>query len=115
MNLEKCKCLNLPIDYSNFYSENFVGIDETNGRFGEVTIQQCKSCNSFWIRYFVEYESFSKSGRWFTGIIKKENDIKEITPENSVEYIESLDWYFYGGSYFRTTGKKGNGRFPVDL
>ena len=29
--------------------------------------------------------------------------------EKAIKYIESLDWYFFGGSYFDSTGKVGKG------
>ena len=32
-----------------------------------------------------------------------------LTPYAAAEFIKSQPWYFYGGSYFRTTGKKGRG------
>jgi hypothetical protein len=36
-------------------------------------------------------------------------------PENAVEYLESLDWYVYGGSYFESTGEFGQGKLRLDL
>ena len=108
-----CSCHTPPLHYSDYESE-YLGIDRTNGRFGEVTLERCTKCKAYWLRYFVEYESFSESGRWYRGLIPKE-DIPQITPENSVAFLTSLDWYLYGGSYFRTTGKIGNGTIYVDL
>jgi hypothetical protein len=108
-----CSCLKLPIDYSNFTS-SYLGVDHTNGRYADISVEQCKLCNRKWLRYFVEYESFSKSGRWYLGIISDE-DLLEMTPENSIAYIENLDWYFYGGSYFSSVGAIGKGKAIVDL
>ena len=113
MNIENCKCHNPPFLYSD-YTKHYVGIDETNGRFGEVTFKTCKYCNSLWLHYYVTYEAFSQSGRWYRGLITQ-SDAENITPENSVNYLKSLKWYFYGGSYFNTSGKKGSGRVSVDL
>ena len=113
MKLEKCTCHNPPLHHTDFKRIRFVGIDETKGRYGRVTIEKCKHCNSLWLKYFVEYESFSKSGRWFRGQIDKENS-KKITPENSVEYLRSLAWYLYGGSYFDHNGRKGSENIRVD-
>ena len=113
MSKENCKCHNPPILYLD-YTKHFIGTDETNGRFGEVTIEKCKHCNSLWLHYFVEYESFSKSGRWYRGLITQENSTN-ITPENSIDYLKSLEWHLYGGSYFNATGKKGSGNILVDL
>jgi len=38
-----------------------------------------------------------------------------LTPERAVPILESLPWHFYGGSYFRSTGKRGTGPIFVDL
>lgn len=108
-----CACEKPTSTYTEFRTSE-LGIDKTNGRFAEVSIQQCKLCQRIWIRYFVEYESFSKSGRWYKGIVSKK-DRPQITPENAVEYLESLDWYIYGGSYFESTGEFGQGKLIVDL
>jgi len=108
-----CSCLKLPIENTNFAS-SILGVDNTNGRYADVTVEQCKLCNRKWLRYFVEYESFTKSGRWYRGIVS-DNDLLEITPENSIAYIEKLDWYIYGGSYFSSTGAIGKGKALVDL
>ena len=62
----------------------------------------------------MEFESFSKSGRFYKGIVTNKN-LPKLTPENSIAYIEKLDWYIYGGSYFSTSGKFGNGKANVDL
>jgi hypothetical protein len=101
-----------------FYADDFhiteIGIDETYGRFGEVTIQTCKSCQSKWLRYFVEYEAFSESGRWYRGLISDEV-ANTGTPETAVEILEGLDWFIRGGSYFKTPGQRGSGRVRVDL
>jgi hypothetical protein len=104
--------MGLPVDYGNFESTH-LGCDETNGRFGEVNLQKCKQCSSIWLHYFVEYESMSKSGRWYRGIISDETS-KHLTPESAVLCLDQLDWHFYGGSYFEKSGK-GKGKVNVDL
>lgn len=110
---DSCTCMTPPFHHSEFESAE-IGVDETKGRFGEVTIEKCKRCSRKWLRYFVEYEAFPKSGRWYRGLIS--HDIANtITPQSAVEILEGLDWYFYGGSYFETAGKKGSGPIFVDL
>ncbi len=107
-----CKCHKPPLLFSD-YKSRLVGIDTTNGRYGEVTIEKCVHCKSRWLHYLVEYESFSRSGRWYRGLISKKT-IKTITPENAVDVLKSLEWYLYGGSYFSSTGQKGQGHVNVD-
>ncbi len=113
MNTENCKCHNPPILSSNF-TKNFIGIDTKNGRFGEVTIENCKYCNSKWLHYFVEYESFSGSARWYRGLISEE-EVPNITPANAVDKLKALEWYLFGGSYFNSTGERGSGKISIDL
>ena len=102
-----------PFHYSDFESTE-IGVDKTNGRFGEVSIETCKRCNRKWLRYFVEYEEFSKSGRWYRGLISEEV-ASTVTPQSAVEVLGNLDWHFSGGSYFETTGRRSSGPIHVDL
>lgn len=81
----------------------FRGYDETNGRFGEVSILRCRTCRRFRLRYFVEYEGFSGSGRWGRGLID-EADIERTTPGNGIEHLHALPWFLYGGSYWGKAG-----------
>lgn len=97
------------------YEKKDIGIDETVGRFGEVSILKCKLCGKMWLHYFVEYEAFSQSGRWYSGLISDEI-AQTVTAETAVRVLESLDWYHYGGSYFRESGiRKGSGTVSVNL
>jgi hypothetical protein len=81
-----------------------VGTDLTDGRYAEVEVGECTACGLLWLRYFVEYEAFSNSGRWARGIIGR-IEAEQMTPERAQAYLESLPAYLYGGSYF--DGKSG--------
>lgn len=105
-----CACSNPPFSSDNYITRS-VGIDHTNSRYGEVSILQCKFCNTLWIEYFYE-NNYSESGRWFKGRISEELS-KNILPEQTVAYLEQLDEYFYGGSFFRTIGAKGKGKLHL--
>lgn len=105
--VDDCVCLTPPFATSAFASRA-VGVDRSEGRFGEVTIETCLQCGRNWLRYFVEYEAFPESGRWYRGLLPAER-AGAVTPGSAVAILEALDWYFYGGSYFRTTGKIGSG------
>lgn len=102
-----------PFDFMDYDSEP-LGIDDTNGRFGEVSVETCKACGRKWLHYLVEYEALSNSGRWYRGLVTAEM-LRGLKPESAVALLESLPWHFYGGSYFQTTGRKGSGRVWVDL
>jgi hypothetical protein len=96
------------------YDSVSLGVDETRGRYGEVTVETCKACGSVWLRYLVEYEFFSESGRWYRGRVTPEM-VESLKPEQAPELLASLPWYFYGGSYFRTLGREGSGPLSIDL
>lgn len=112
-----CLCTQLPQPYDHYQDIRFIGSDETEGRFGEVRLKQCKRCGRYWLHYFVEYEPLSESGRYFMGEIPVET-AETMTPETAIPYLESLDWHLYGGSYFlksdhRGKGKSSNQHIPV--
>jgi hypothetical protein len=96
--LTGCACEHGSASYRRFESRD-LGCDETDGRFAEVTLDRCRTCGRLWLRYLVEYEAFSRSGRWARGLIS-DDAASTITPEAAVPYLNRLDWYLYGGSYF---------------
>lgn len=106
--MDKCRCMTPPFDFRDFDARP-VGTDTTNGRFGEVSVETCKACGAKWLHYFVEFEAFSESGRWYRGLVTADM-VAALTPEGSVSLLEQLPWYFAGGSYFNSTGHKGSGR-----
>lgn len=110
--MSHCVCLEPPFHYTNFDSHP-VGIDETNGRFGDVSIETCKQCGRKWLRYFVAYEAFPRSGRWYRGLITDEM-VGRVTPETAVSLLENLEWRFCGGSYFNSTGFRHTGPLFLD-
>jgi hypothetical protein len=104
--MAECLCMTPPFVFLDYEFE-LLGLDETNGRFGEVSLQTCKACGRQWLHYFFEYEVFLKSGRWFRGLVPAEQ-LVSLSPESAVELLESLPRYFYSGSYFETTGRQGS-------
>lgn len=113
---EDCRCLkDCPPDGVRHYSwfeSTALGVDETSGRFAEVSLERCKACGRLWIRYYVEYEAFSQSGRWAAGLIS-EQDAATIKPEQVADYLAKLEWCIIGGSYYRRPGKRTN--YPGDI
>lgn len=86
-------------------NERYLGSDETDGRFGEVYIWECTDCNTLWLRYFLDYHWHRASGRWFRGLITAET-AATLKAEEAIDYLNTLDWYFRGGSFFETKGEK---------
>jgi hypothetical protein len=93
-----CVCEQGGARFTEFETQD-VGCDETEGRFADVTLNRCRSCGRLWLRYLVEYEAFSRSGRWARGLIGEEA-AQSITPQAAVDHLNGLEWYLYGGSYF---------------
>lgn len=91
-----------------------LGDDRRNGRFGAVTLHTCPACGAPWLHYQVEYEAFSRSGRWFCGRLD-ESSAARVSASNAIATLAALPWYWAGGSYFDGGVSKGSGPVPVDL
>lgn len=104
MNESKCPCQTPPFDYKDLPRRR-IGVDTTEGRYADVSIEQCTRCGQRWLRYFFENESFSRSGRWYRGPISEET-AQQVTPDNATEILQQIGWYFRGGSYFDSTGSR---------
>ncbi len=113
MSADVCRCLSEPLSFDQYDKIIFLGIDDTHGRFGEVNILRCKTCGRYWLHYFVEYESFRGSGRYFMGLVTPET-AETLSPDRAVEYLNSLDWHLYGGSYFFGRKGRASGQVYVD-
>jgi len=100
-------CLEPPFLRSDFDS-TFVGVDDQSGRFGEVRIEQCQSCGRRWLTYFFEIEGITESGRWYRGEIGPD-DGTPLAPTAALAIIGNLEWYFVGGSYYRSEGTRTSG------
>jgi hypothetical protein len=72
--------------------------------FAEVSVLVCQSCGQHWLRYFYEQEAFTASGRWYLGAVTP-GQLSVLTAGNAKSLLDSLDWYYYGGSYYG--GRKG--------
>lgn len=90
-----CPCLEGDVFFQNFERRE-VGDDSD---FGEVSVNKCKRCGRDWLEYFIEYESFSAAGRWFRGVVAPEA-ANSVKPSEAKATLESLEWYFRGGSAF---------------
>jgi hypothetical protein len=112
VSLHYCRCYSPPFRQNDFLSTP-LGIDKTNGRFGEVSVETCAHCGKTWLRYVVEYEAFTASGRWFRGPISQA-EIAGLSPEEAVPFLERLSWHFKGGDYFSSSGQRCSGAVRAD-
>src|SRR5687768_15008578 len=108
-----CDCDNIhrPIGDS---ATTDLGTDLRNGRSGQVTLHRCAECGAHWLHYEVEYEAFSKSGRWFCGRLDGPA-VSTVSAANAIGTLAGLPWYWAGGSYFGDEVGKGSGAVPVDV
>lgn len=110
---DQCECLRCgPKDCDKMV----VGVDETHGRYGDVSVLTCRGCRRRWLYYFAEYEAFTASGRWILGILPDSHPLP-LTPQNAVPILNTLPWYIYGGSAFHSSppGRRARGNAPADL
>lgn len=112
MSDKQCSCLDEPRSFDQYEEVRRLGVDPTSGRYGEVGLLRCKRCGRYWLRYQVEYEAFTGSGRYFMGLITLEK-AESLAPDEAFDYLNQLDWHLYGGSYF--FGKKGRSTGKVDV
>lgn len=82
-----------------------LGMDK---EYGESSLWECVPCGRLWLRWFHENEAFSRSGRWYRGVV---SDSDGITAENAKSILEALPSYVFGGSYF--DGKVGQSSGPI--
>jgi hypothetical protein len=109
----RCKCLD-PECRSHSFHDTDIGVDQTNSRFGNVSLFDCRNCGSRWLHYAVGDEAWAQSSRWYRGLISVKQS-RSVTPENAREILASLSWYFYGGRDFETDGRQGCGPVSADL
>jgi hypothetical protein len=103
-----CPCLGHGPAAQDIIEERDIGTDKTDGRYADVTLTRCARCHRLWLKYFVEYEAFSQSGRWCQTVISYE-DAEKMTPERAPAYLATAPWHIYGGSYFNNTRHRGSG------
>lgn len=103
-----CSCLDGKFHFIDF-SIKYLGWDE---EYGVSSILTCRRCGRQWLRYFYEHESYSKSGRWYCGIL--EIYLAEtVDADNAKHLLETMEWYFRGGSFYSGDVTKSSG--PIKL
>jgi hypothetical protein len=103
-----CTCLSDGPRNPDVIDKRYIGCDETSGRFADVTLLRCSRCRRLWLRYAVEYEAFSRSGRWAEAPIG-EKEAETMTPEAAAAFFDHAEFYIYGGSRYGHSGRRGSG------
>jgi hypothetical protein len=100
---ESCTCFAaLP---TNLIGAKDLGLDS---QLAEVSVLICQDCGQHWLRYFYEVEAFTGSGRWYLGAITPEQ-FGTLVLEQAKGTLETLSWYYYGGSYYQGRNGKTSG------
>lgn len=106
-----CDCAQADAPAATFTPWRRIGVDKTAGRFAEVEVLSCCKCGDLWLRYAVEYEGASRSGRWARGRVEADK-ATSLSPQGAPAHLESLPDYVFGGSYFGGTASEGSGPMP---
>jgi hypothetical protein len=100
-----CRCLECGPRAPDIAYEGELGIDVTDGRFANVSLQICSGCGRGWLHYLQEAEYETAAGRWAEALIDPD-DASAMTPERAAEYIGTAPWRIVGGSYYGSAGKR---------
>ena len=103
-----CGCFTAP--YNHLENHKELGMDD---KYAVVSLLICSVCGQVWLRYFYEIEAFTASGRWYLGAIQAEQAAL-MTLENAKVALESLAWYFYGGSYYGGQSGRSSGQIYLN-
>ena len=86
----------------------FLGTDD---RYAEISVDRCTDCGRNWLRYQLEVEHLSRSGRWYRGLIGPE---VAFSHRNAQQILEQLRDYWAGGSHFDGRVHLRSGALDVD-
>jgi hypothetical protein len=50
-----------------------------------------------------------ETGTWYRGLITEEM-ASSVRAENAIALVESLEWYFRGGSFYKSQGERCSGK-----
>ena len=92
-----CACEDGSARFDRFESKP-VGCDAASGLFADVEIWRCRTCGRPWLRYSMEQEGFSGSGRWTRGLVT-DAEADAVSAEAASDLLGRLTWRLEGGSY----------------
>jgi hypothetical protein len=102
---DDCACVEVGPRHPDLIRERDLGRDETDGRYADVDLIRCALCRRLWLRHQVEYEAFTRSGRWAEALID-EATAATMTPEAADRFIQMAPWRIIGGSFYGHAGKR---------
>ena len=103
-----CYCLRGDFRLTKYFFK-YLGWDSEYGVSSSLT---CRDCGRRWLRYYYCDEAFSKSGRWFCGLL--EYFLSErVSADNAKHILETMDWYYRGGSFYSGLVSKQSGKINL--
>ena len=94
---EHADCTCMVLDYVKWdFDEKPLGRDRNEA---DVALRTCRHCGRVWLYYHYESEAFSRSGRWYRGLVSAQA-AASVGPDDALKSLTKLDWYICGGSYF---------------
>jgi len=109
-----CPCMSGNARYTQFREWRSLPTDKTEGRFADVDVHECIECDRLWLKYQVEYGSFSRSARWARGVIDPET-ARLIRSEDATAFLERLPSYLRGGSHYDGKVRQISGPMSWDI
>jgi hypothetical protein len=97
-----CSCFEPAVRLIN-PKQIYSGVDTEHSSYGEVSVEQCSGCMTFWLSFYIEYESFSRSGRWFRAPLPA-SLVAEVSANNAIDVLNTLTPRYAGGSYYDSAG-----------
>lgn len=104
---EDCTCFE-PESFRDDFDRTVLGLDRTNARMGEVSLDRCRRCGRLWLHYFIDYPNVPESSRWYRGLVTPEQ-ARAVTTGGAVAMLESLPWRLQGGSFYGRRGQRTSG------
>lgn len=106
-----CICLDAQCRPDAFETTR-VDLYRTEGWLHTIDLCRCAQCGRLWLRYSLDHEASTGWGRWYRGLVAAEA-AESLTPESAGALFGRLEWHFYGGPYYRTSGERSYG--PVHV
>jgi hypothetical protein len=100
-----CPCLDRGPRHPDAIVERDLGADPTDGRYADVSLIRCARCRRLWLREQLEYEAFSRSGRWSEAPIDEATAVT-MTAEAAHSFVQAAPWRIVGGSFYGHAGKR---------
>lgn len=95
MSTSLCQCF-VPGITVAWADETDIGVTD---RYWDLSKMRCRGCGTPWLRAFLEYEAFSRSGRHYRAPTS-DAALETITPEAALRIIKMAAYRIAGGSRF---------------